>query len=308
MMMSNYDTAIDEAYVEGCTYPNKNGMFPTFDILEKYHTMHPTFLAVMPTASESEIISMLVDAGYSYPSITNYYKQVLGYRNCLLPLSVRYPNLSTISTRIHQIWLNHDIVNEEKFARLISTITDSLEISPLYNRHIKTSADDVTTPNLTDTTTTQGTKQNQSTLTDTYDSTDTHGGQDTTVTSGNDTTNTSTVNGVTSFDQSQNFVNNDNTTSNDHTTSSENETKSFGETLAHTGSDTHATNGRVTDNTTVTARKQGTSTYEHDGDRWESDLSLAQARVRESALTPILDLYFASVAHDISLFTLEEIW
>ena len=306
IIMKSYYIDTDIAYIESCYFPNKAGMFPNFDIIESYLNIH-SMNKLVPTATESEIISAFIDLGFSHSQIYNYYKEVLGYRNCLFPLSVKYPNLTIISNRLRQMWINHDIVNRVKFERLISTITDMSDISPMYNKHIKTSADDVTTPNLTDTTTNQNTKQNRTTLTDTYNSTDTHGGQDTKVTTGSDNTSSSTINGVTSFDKND-FVNNDKSSSTDNTSSSENETKSFGETLVHSGSDTHATNGSITDNGTITSRKQGTSTFEHDGDRWESELSLAQAQARESALKSLLDAYFASVSHDICLYTLEEIW
>lgn len=306
--MSDYNIEIDNNYVEDCTFEKKAGMYPTFDIINEY-TYRSGQPDIMPTQEASPIIDRLVtDLGYSYSTISNYYKEILGYRNCLLPLSKRYPNLRTISTRLRTLWHNHDQINKVKFDRLITVITEMADISPLYNKHIKSSSEGVTTPNLTDTVSINDTQTNQTTVTDTYNSTDTHGGQDTKTTQNSDQTNTSTVNGVTSFDQSENFVNNDNSVSSDSTTGNETETKSFGETLAHTGSDSHGTNGTITNSGSHTTQKRGTSTQTNDGDTWVSDLTLAEAQKREEALYSILDAYFNSVAHDIALYTLEEIW
>ena len=306
--MSDYNIEFDDNYIEDCTYEKKAGMYPTFDIINEYiyRAGQPD---IMPTQQASPILNKLVtELGYSYSSIMNYYKQIMGYKNCLLPLSKRYPNLRTICNRLRVLWSNHDRVNEVKFDRLITVIADMADISPLYNKHIKSSSEGITTPNLTDTVSINDTQTNQTTVTDTYNSTDTHGGQDTKTTQNSDQTNTSTVNGVTSFDQSENFVNNDNSVSSDSTTGNETETKSFGETLAHTGSDTHGTNGTITNSGSHTTQKRGTSTQTNDGDTWVSDLTLAEAQKREEALYSILDSYFNSVAHDIALYTLEEIW
>ena len=308
MMASEYDIELDQNYINNCTYEKKAGMYPTFDIINEFlfQSGQPD---LMPTQQTSPIIDMFVtELNITPATITNYFKSMYGYRNSMLPLSKRYPNLRTISNRLRTLWYNHDQTNKLKFERLVTVITDMSNISPLFNKHIKSSSEGVTTPNLTDTTSINDTQRNQTTVTDTYNSTDTHGGQDVKTTQNTDQSNTSTVNGVTSFDQSANFVNNDNSITTDSTAGDETETKSFGETLAHTGSDTHGTNGTLTNQGTHTTQKRGTSTQTNDGDTWVSDLSLSQAQIRESTIESILISYFNSVLHDIALYTLEEIW
>lgn len=295
-MESNYNVKIDTNYIESCQYPNKMGMYPTFDILEEFVAIQG-FDNIVPTPQTSTIIGRLVnELGYSYSNIMQYYKEVFGYRNCCLPISVRYSNLIKIYNRIRIMWLAHDMVNATKFDRLITTITQASEISPLFNKHRKweeTEGKDIT-----------GTITSRKTGTETLAKNDSQAlsGQDVTNINKTDNTTDTTVNGVTSFDQSTNFVNNDNTTENINNTISSTEGTTYGKTISNTGTDT------TTHNTTTSDSEIRSDDTDRNGDEWISEMSLAEAQKRELALNTILDQYFASVAHDICLCTLEEIW
>lgn len=296
MMENNYNVKIDTNYIASCQYPNKIGMYPTFDILEEFVAIQG-FDNIVPTAQTSTIIGRLVDElGYSYNNITMYYKEVFGYRNCCLPISVRYNNLTKIYNRIRLMWIAHDMVNATKFDRLITTITQASEISPLFNKHRKweeTEGKDIT-----------GTITSRKTGTETLAKNDSqvHSGTDTTTLGKTDNTSDTTVNGVTSFDQSAEFVNNDNTTESINSTINSTEGTTYGKTIANTGTDT------TTHNTTTSDSEIRSDDTDRNGDEWISEMSLAEAQKRELALNTILDQYFASVAHDICLCTLEEIW
>lgn len=295
-MENNYNVKIDTNYIASCQYPNKIGMYPTFDILEEFIAIQGLDNLV-PTAQTSTIMGRLVDElGYSYNNIMQYYKEVFGYRNCCLPISVRYNNLTKIYNRIRLMWLAHDMVNATKFDRLITTITQASEISPLFNTHRKweeTEGKDIT-----------GTITSRKTGTETLAKNDSQAlsGQDVTNLNKTDNTSDTTVNGVTSFDQSTNFVNNDNTTENINNTISSTEGTTYGKTITNTGTDT------TTHNTTTSDSEVRSDDTDRNGDEWISEMSLAEAQKRELALNTILDQYFASVAHDICLCTLEEIW
>lgn len=295
-MENNYNVKIDTNYIASCQYPNKIGMYPTFDILEEFVAIQG-FDNIVPTDQTSTIIHRLVDElGYSYNNIMQYYKEVFGYRNCCLPISVRYNNLTKIYNRIRLMWLAHDMVNATKFDRLITTITQASEISPLFNKHRKwqeTEGKDIT-----------GTITSRKTGTETLAKNDSQAqtGTDTTTLGKTDNTSDTTVNGVTSFDQSENFVNNDNTTENINSTINSTEGTTYGKTITNTGTDT------TTHNTTTSDSEIRSDDTDRNGDEWISEMSLAEAQKRELALNTILDQYFASVAHDICLCTLEEIW
>lgn len=296
MMESNYNVKIDTNYIASCQYPNKIGMYPTFDILEEFIAIQG-FDNLVPSTQTSTIMHRLVDElGYSYNNIMQYYKEVFGYRNCCLPISVRYNNLTKIYNRIRLMWLAHDMVNATKFDRLITTITQANEISPLFNTHRKW--EETEGKDITDTIT------SRKTGTETLAKNDSQAlsGQDVTNLNKTDNTTDTTVNGATSFDQSTNFVNNDNTTENINNTITSTEGTTYGKTITNTGTDT------TTHNTTTSDSEIRSDDTDRNGDEWISEMSLAEAQKRELALNTILDQYFASVAHDICLCTLEEIW
>lgn len=190
------------------------------------------------------------------------------------------------------MWNNHDIANLEKFTRLIETVTDNTEISPLYKYHKKWDSDKTRTPNLTNTETKTGTETLGKTNTETLS------GSDTTSSQGSSTE--STVNGVTSYDQSSNFVNNDNSATNAQGNNAT--TVSYGKSITDNGTDTTTYNTNTQNKTTGNDKNIGS------GNEWYTDLSLAEIQARELAMNTILDLYFTSVLRHIGLATLEEIW
>ncbi len=285
ILMSNYDVDLTNDYITRCTNKYKHGMYPTFDILFK-HIEITQQQDIIPTEQNSKIIESLMEY-FTYNEIVEYFREVFGYRNCCIPLSIRYPDLFTITSRIRFMWKNHDVANTEKFNRIIQTITDSMEISPLYRYHKKYDYRDTQTPNVTNTLTKTGTESESGS--------ETLSGSDTSQGSGSGSE--TITNGVTSYDSNE-FVNNDNQTS--QSSNSNSNSITYGKSTAKTDTTTY--------NTTETDRKTGTDKTDGSGNEWYSDLSLAEIQQREIALNTILDLYFHSVAHDICLSTLEDIW
>ena len=332
--MNEYDIQITPAYLNTCKYPEKHGMFPTFDIINKFCDTSAIIDSIVPTTETSDIMDSLADY-FGYATITSYYKHIYSYRNVLLPLSKQYPTLQSIAFKLRTMWAVHDAVNKQKFFRLIDTVTTAANISPLYNKHKKWTSEDIATPNTvvsttgtnstdTDTTTTltknlsdtkTGTEQRQKS------DTETHSGQDVTNTSSTTTTANETDNGITAYDTT-NFANNDNSILNGNETVTAQDGTTYGEQIANSGTDTttynttHRNTGTdttVIDGTqteTLNTRKAttGTDTKNSDGDIYENDISLADAQKRENAMISILSMYFDSVMHDLSLYTLEEIW
>ena len=329
--MSNYNIVVNADYINNCTYTNKCGMYPTFDILNEY-ILQSSLTDIMPTAQTSPIMAMLEEYGFTRSQISYYYREVMGYRNCLLPLSKRYPNLSAITNRIRFMWQTHDIVNRVKFERLISALTESAEISPVFNKHTKTSGTKVETPNLQNRTTGTTTQDNDTTVTDSgtkaktgtealaKNDIESHSGTDTTNTISTEIKTDNTVNGVTTYDQTTNFYNNDKSVTSGNNTVTAEDSTTYGERITNTGTDTttyntthtesntRVTDGTITDTKNLTQSITGRKDTTNDIDVWENDISLEEAMSRELALTTILDSYFASVSHDIALYTLEEIW
>ena len=334
MIVSNYDIVIDNAYIESCTYQNKYGMYPTFDIINKFCQTSAIVDSIVPTTETSLVMDKLAEY-FGYASVTSFYKQYYGYRNCLLPLSKQYPTIQSIAFRLRTMWALHDNCNKQKFLRLIDTVTNAANISPLYNKHKKWSVDDVNTPNTAEAATGTITKDNDTTLTKTLNlsdaktgteqkqksNTETHSGQDVTNTSSTTTTNNETVNGTTAYDTTA-FANNDNSvlsgnetvTGSDGTTYGEQvansgtDTTTYNTTRRNTGTDTTVTDGTQLETLNTRKTKTGTDTTETDGEQWENDISMAEAQKREQAMISVLTLYMESVMHDLSLTTLEDIW
>lgn len=287
-MMSNYNVVIDNEYVNSCTVNNKRGMYPTFDVIEKYIDFKG-LPSILPEQN-SPIITLLREY-FTMAQITNYYTEVCGYRNCCIPLSEQYPNLTYISSRIRIMWHNHDIANAEKFRRIISAMTAENEVSPIYNIHKKYTTGETITPNLTDTTTRTGTEGISKTNSESTTGSD----GVSTVETGTD----NTTNSTTSFD-TYDFANDNN--SRLSSTNNIDKTTSYGKTVSETGSDTK------TYNTTFTDKHTGTSDKDGSGESWESNLSIAEIQQREIVMNTILDIYFTSVMSEISLYTMEDIY
>ena len=332
--MSNYDIVINNDYITNCTYTKKGTMFPTFDVINKFCETSAIVDSIIPTTETSEIIDRLSDY-FGYASINSFYKNIYSYRNVCLPLSKQYPTLQSIAFRLRSMWAVHDVVNKLKFFRLIDTVTTAANISPLYNRHKKWSSEDVATPNTVVSTTGTNTKDNDTTTTDTKNlsdtktgteqrqksDTETHSGSDTTTTNTTSSSQSENVNGITAYDTTE-FANNDNSTNTGTETENTTGGTTYGEQIANAGTDTttynttHRNTGTdttVIDGTqteTLNTRKAttGTETKNSDGDIYENDISLADAQKRENAMISILAMYFDSVMHDLSLYTLEEIW
>ena len=349
-MMDNYDIELTPQYLNMCTYQYKCGMYPTFDMISEWCNINH-IADIIPTTAQSEIINKLSEF-VPMPIITNYFLEVLGYRNVLLPLSKRYPDLQTITNRLRYMWLTHDIINRNKFMRLIDILTDANNISPLYNKRTKWTSDETTTPNLTDTTNTTKSTDTDSTDTITKNLSDSKTGTDTTKNTGTVTTdedvdttktethsggdstdttsNNTTVNGVTSDDQTTTFnddrkevqngsvgesttygehINNvDSTTTTNTRTDNTTEQTTYNTTNRHTGTDTHVIDGTESTTGQSIVKKTGTTATDAAGERFESDMSLNDMLDRENVITTILDRYFASVAHELALYTLEKIW
>ena len=331
--MSNYDIMITPAYLNSCTYPEKCGMFPTFEIINAYTEQSPVD-DIIPTIHTSPIMDNLSEY-FGYNSIVSYYKNHYRYRNVMIPISRQYPSLNAITFKLRSMWALHDVANKQKFMRLIDTITNAANISPLYNKHKKWSSEDIATPNTVVSTTGTNSKDNDTTSTITKNlsdtktgteqrqksDTETHSGQDVVTSNTTTTTANENTNGITAYDTT-NFANNDNSILNGNETVTAQDGTTYGEQIANAGTDTTTynttrrntgTDTTVIDGTqteTLNTRKAttGTETKNSDGDIYENDISLADAQKRENAMISILSMYFDSVMHDLSLYTLEEIW
>ena len=331
--MSDYDIQITPAYINGCKYPEKAGMFPTFEIINKYCDISSVD-NIIPTPETSQIMNSFSEY-FGYNSIVTVFKKYYQYRNVMLPLSKRYPSLNSIVFYLRGMWAVHDINNRQKFQRLLDTVTNAANISPLYNKHKKWSSEDIATPNTVVSTTGTNSKDNDTTTTQTKNlsdtktgteqrqktDTETHSGTDTTTTATTSNTQSETVNGITAYDTTV-FANNDNNTNSGTETENTTGGTTYGEQIANNGTDTitynttHRNTGTdttVIDGTqteTLNTRKAttGTETKNSDGDVYENDISLADAQKRENAMISILTMYFESVMHDLALYTLEEIW
>lgn len=161
--MNRYDIVIDSEYLDSCTYENKCGMFPTLETLEIDSNIHNS-RSLVPTSNDSPIIELFTNY-IERTSIIRRFLQFHGFKNCSIPLSKRYPTLSTIETRIISTWETHDLANFEKFNRELLIFTRSNDISPLYNKHI--------TWNINDNSTGQNTREQTSTETTSIDTSDT---------------------------------------------------------------------------------------------------------------------------------------
>lgn len=332
--MSNYDIVIDNAYITNCTYDNKGMMYPTFQVINKFCETSAIVDSIIPSTETSEVIDRFADY-FGAATINSYYKNNYSYRNVFLPLSKQYPSLQSIAFRLRTMWATHDTVNKQKFFRLLDTVTNAANISPIYNKHKRWTQEDVNTPNVTEAHTGTTTTDNDVTLTQTLNlsdaktgteqrqksDTETHSGQDVTTTNSTSTTANETVNGITAYDTTA-FANNDNSILNGNETVSAQDGTTYGEQIANSGTDTTTynttrrntgTDTKVTDGTqteTLNTRKvkTGTDTNETEGEEWLSDISLEEAQRREQALISILTVYFDSVMKEIALNTLEEIW
>lgn len=161
--MNRYDIVLTTDYLNSCTYEEKCGMFPTLEMLEVDSNLNQHH-SLVPDTTQSPIIELLsqfIDTS----SIISRFLQFHGFKNCCVPLSKRYYNLSTIETHISSIWHSHDAVNFEKFNRMILIFTKTNDISPLYNKHI--------TWNINDNLTGKNTRALTTTETNTIDTTDT---------------------------------------------------------------------------------------------------------------------------------------
>lgn len=161
--MNRYDIVLTTDYLNSCTYEEKCGMFPTLEMLEVDSNLNHQH-SLVPDKSQSPIIELLSQF-IDLSSIIARFKDFHGFKNCCVPLSKRYYNLSTIETHISSIWLSHDYANFEKFNRMILVFTKSSDISPLYNKHI--------TWNINDNSTGKNTRALTTTETNSIDTTDT---------------------------------------------------------------------------------------------------------------------------------------
>jgi len=289
VMMMNYNIVIDNNYLDKCTSQHKNGMFPTFEILFK-HIDRNSELPLIPSSTNSKIINVLSDY-FTFDEINNYFISIGSYRNVCIPLSKRYTDLSAICNRIRQMWYNHDLANSDKFIRIITAITEQNEISPLYNRHTKYTKTETTTPDTTATETRTGTESLGKGTAETLSGKDTQ-----TITNNTSETSTNSV----SPENTNEFYNSDrNVIQNGGTDTKE---TTYGKTTTMSGTDTK------TYNTTFTDKLTGSTDIDGDGQTWENTMSIAEIQQREIVMNTILDMYFNSVFHEISLSVLEEIY
>lgn len=337
-MMYNYDIELTDEYISQCDYQHHGGMYPTFEIIDRWAEIHNR-PPIIPTPETSDIINALTDY-LPYETIEKWYKLTFGYQNVLVPLSKKYPDLGSIYDMLVTRWRVHDVVNALKFNRMLYITADESHIDPIYNKYSKyNTTDDTTksetretdntdtiTKNTTDKKTGTDTTANTGTVkTDGTDNTTTaeavqHGGTD----SEQMTANTATTNGVTTYDQTANFVNSTNSV----TPSDRNTTTTHGETITTNGTDNTTTSETRTDNTNKqttyntintltgtdthvtdgTVTVSGTGTGAGTGEKWETDLSIDEMLERENKLAAVVIRYLASVANEIVLHTLMDIW
>lgn len=336
--MPNYDIELTNDYISQCDYQHRTGMYPTFEMIDRWAEIHNR-PSIIPTTDNSDIINALTEY-LPYDIIVKWYKITFGYQNVLVPLSRKYPDLGSIYDMLVMRWNVHDVVNALKFMRMLYIVADTNHIDPIYNHYIKysntndttksetreTDNTDTITKNTTDKKTGTDTTANTGTVkTDGTDNTTTaetvlHGGTD----SEQMTANTATTNGVTTYDQTANFVNSTNSV----TPSDRNTTTTHGETITTNGTDNTTTSETRTDNTNKqttynttntltgtdthvidgTVTVSGTGTGAGAGEKWETNLSINEMLERENKLAAVVNRYLASVVNELALHTMIDIW
>lgn len=278
----------------------------------------------------------------------NRFKKLVGYKNVLFPLSKRYPTLQEMANALMTIISAHDIANYDKFARMLQVVSEQNNIPIIFNRVESWESEKTATPNetttiegessITNTTTDTIDSDNTRTKTGAVDTTDIKTGTETTTRTGTDSiartkTGTDGINEtvtekVAPFDS--NTFNNEHETSKTsattyNTNESDNTTHNTIDTLTHNTTDTinsDITETVIDDNTTErsianSGTTETTQTRTHTGENEEAEngkrlintgLSMAELIEKESKLLPVFDMYLLSIAREITLSCIEEVY
>lgn len=169
-MYDRYNIELDENYLDNiCTFQNRAGMFPTIEMLETYNELHSN-PSIIPDTANSRIRALFAEL---IPNTANdtfvalRFRKLCGYKNLYLPLSKRYPTLSELNSFISNITYTHDILNYDKFARMIYIIAHQENIPVDFEKYEKWSIEKTDTPN--ETVTTENETSKTSTINDTVD-------------------------------------------------------------------------------------------------------------------------------------------
>lgn len=358
-MYDRYNVELTNDYLNNtCTMGNRFGMFPTVEMIEEYNTINfrPSILPTKQTSQLRALFAEVIPSTDSPLFAINRFKKLVGYRNILFPLSMRYPTLQEMANELMNITSVHDIANYGKFARMLQVVTEQNNIPVTFNKIEQWENEKVSTPN--ETISTESEQNNTTTITDNTENggtvttatttakTDRKTGTDTTAktgtesTSGNESDTMSDVKSlsetitekVAPFD-SETFNNEKETTTTNRLAEDKTESKTNSETLTHNTTDTttHNTtdtiNGTISEtetiNTTVdksvsnlgntekteTKTRTGENEETENGHRYiNTGLSMAELIERENVLLPVFDMYLLSIAREITLSSVEEIY
>lgn len=331
MMYDRYNVELTSDYLNNiCTMGNRFGMFPTVEMIEEYNTINfrPSLIPTKETSQLRALFAEVIPSTDNNLFVLNRFKKLVGYRNILFPLSKRYPTLLEMSNELYNITTVHDIANYGKFARMLQIVTEQNNIPISYNKVEQWESEKTITPNETITTegeinntnNTSDTIETDSTGTDTITGTDTDRktGTDTTQTGNTKTVNETITNTVAPFD-SENFNNESKATTTNNTTDNTTTTTTYDTTDALTKNTTNtkvdnistertATNTGNTEKT-ETKTRTGENTEAENGHRYiNTGLSMAELIERENVLLPVFDMYLLSIAREITLSSVEEIY
>lgn len=331
MMYDRYNVELTSDYLNNtCTMGNRFGMFPTVEMIEEYNTINfrPSILPTKETSQLRALFAEVIPSTDTPLFAINRFKKLVGYRNILFPLSRRYPTLQEMANELMNITNVHDIANYGKFARMLQIVTEQNNIPISYNKIEQWESEKIITPD--ETITTAGEINNTSNISDTTETdstgTDTITGTDTNRKTGTDTIQagtTKTVNETISNsvapDDSNNFNNESQTTTTNNTTDNTSTTTTYNTSDALTKNTTNTKLDNIstertainTGNTekTETKTRTGENTEAENGHRYiNTGLSMAELIERESVLLPVFDMYLLSIAREITLSSVEEIY
>lgn len=331
MMYDRYNVELSSDYLNNtCTMGNRFGMFPTVEMVEEYNTINfrPSIIPTKETSQLRALFAEVIPSTDNNLFVLNRFKKLVGYRNILFPLSKRYPTLLEMSNELYNITTVHDIANYGKFARMLQIVTEQNNIPISFNKVEQWESEKTITPN--ETITTEGEINNTSNMSDTTETdstgTDTITGTDTNRKTGTDTTQSGTTktvnetvsNTVAPFD-SDDFNNESKVTTANSTTDSTATSTTYNTSDALTKNTTNtkvdnistertATNTGNTEKT-ETKTRTGENTEAENGHRYiNTGLSMAELIERENVLLPVFDMYLLSIAREITLSSVEEIY
>lgn len=225
-MIDRYNIELTPDYLNNvCTADKRFGMYPTIEMIEKFNEINSNH-SILPDTEQSRIRALfaeLIPQTAEQNFIETRFIKLCGYKNTFIPLSKRFSNLGEIGDFIRNIAYTHDIVNYDKFARMIEVIANQENIPVDFDKYEKWQIDKTDTPNET-------------------------------ITTENETTNTTNISDTTETDGTVTKAISDDTTSSKTGTEALQKTGTDTKTLTKTGTISEAiSNTKEMDNTETTS-------------------------------------------------------